>query len=224
MILKKDTMIIDDVQFSWIHSVRSDNDRYVTHSEAAEGLSAVDIWIRPWPTTEDLRICWNAYQERLADKVVGLTHFLIHAESIAGITRTRLYLLRKNIVQMILPASMSKFIDVDGVMTCERDADFINAAMPLLKETSLHSFDDFLRETFSFYLIAIEQENVNLLQTLIATKLVNPSSSYDIPDELFKFLRNYPVVGVCALGSHDDREKSVLALGSEKTLKRFMNI
>jgi hypothetical protein len=214
-------MTINDIQYSWIPSVRSDNDHYVASSEAAEGLSAVDIWICPWATSEQRRVCWDAYQWRLID---GLTHFLIHTESIAGISRTRLYQLRKNIVQMSLPASMSKFIDFDGVIACERDADVINAAMPLLEDTPLHSFDDFLRDVRGFYLIAIEKENINLLQKLIAAKQERPSSSYDVPDALFKFLRNYPVVGVCALGYQDDREKSVLALGSEKTFKRFMNI
>jgi hypothetical protein len=214
-------MIIDDVQYSWIPSVRSDNDHYVASSEAADGLSAVDIWIRPWATSEERHFCWDAYQWRLID---GLSHFLIRTESIAGISRARLYQVRKNIVQMSLPASISKFIDFVGVMTYERDADVITAAMPLLKETPLHSFDYFLREVCGYYLIAIEQENINLLQTLLSAKQEKPSSSYDIPDALLNFFGNYPAIGVCALGSHDDRDKSVLALGSEKTLKRFMNI
>ena len=219
-------MTINDVQYSWIPSVHSDNDRYATHSEAAEGLSAVDIWIQPWPTAEDLRICWGAYQERLADEVVGLTHFLIHTESIAGKSRTRIHQLRKNIAQMILPASMSKFIDSNGVLTYECDGDFIASAMPVLKDAPLCSFDDFLRRARGFYLIAIERDNINLLQSLIETKARAPSASitYDFPDVLFDFFRNHPAIGLYALGCFDDRDKSVLAIGNERTLKRFMNI
>lgn len=216
-------MTFNDVQFSWIPFVRNDNSRYITRSKAAEGLSAIDIWNQPWATPDDLRVCWDAYQQQLMDKSLLITHFLIRTEPINEISRTRLYLLRKNIAQMTLSASVSKFIDLDGIMTYEKDADFITAAMPLLRGISIALLDDFLRQMRGFYLIAIEQENLNLLQRLIETKLIRPPSGYDFPDALLEFLKYYPAIGVGALGWTDDREKSVIAIGNMKTLKKFMN-